>query len=113
MVFDLFPITHDSDAFTHTHSNQYLLINIIGQVLIMGGIFSNNLTLMFEMVTVGLVLLTWGLISIAWPSWKLHIESKQKGNQLRQHCINTRSVDTCIFSCCSWMLDFPQGDWSA
>ena len=79
MVFDLFPITHDSDAFTHTHSNQYLLINIIGQVLIMGGIFSNNLTLMFEMVTVGLVLLTWGLISIAWPSWKLHIESKQKG----------------------------------
>ena len=78
IVFDLFPITHDSEAYTHTHSNQYLLINIIGQSLIMGGIFSNNLSLMFEMVTIGLVLLSWGLISIAWPSWKLHIDSKQK-----------------------------------
>tara|TARA_B100000963_G_scaffold51785_1_gene39957 strand:+ start:1333 stop:2553 length:1221 start_codon:yes stop_codon:yes gene_type:complete len=78
IVFDLFPITHDSEAYTHTHSNQYLLVNIIGQILIMGGIFSNNLSLMFEMVTVGLVLLTWGLISIAWPSWKLHLDSKEK-----------------------------------
>ena len=78
IVFDLFPITHDSEAYTHTHSNQYLLINIIGQSLIMGGIFSNNLSLMFEMVTIGLVLLSWGLISIAWPSWKLHIDSKEK-----------------------------------
>ena len=39
IVFDLFPLTHDSEAYTHTHSNQYLLINIIGQILIMGGIF--------------------------------------------------------------------------
>ena len=78
IVFDLFPITHDSEAYTYTHSNQYLLVNIIGQILIMGGIFSNNLSLMFEMVTVGLVLLTWGLISIAWPSWKLHLDSKEK-----------------------------------
>ena len=75
IVFDLFPLTHDSEAYTHTHSNQYLLINIIGQILIMSGIFSNNLTLMFEMVTIGLVLLSWGLISIAWPSWKLHLDS--------------------------------------
>ena len=75
IVFDLFPLTHDSEAYTHTHSNQYLLINIIGQILIMGGIFSNNLNLMFEMVTIGLVLLSWGLISIAWPSWKLHLDS--------------------------------------
>ena len=75
VVFDLFPLTHDSEAYTHTHSNQYLLINIIGQTLIMGGIFSNNLNLMFEMVTIGLVLLSWGLISIAWPSWKLHLDS--------------------------------------
>ena len=75
IVFDLFPLTHDSEAYTHTHSNQYLLINIIGQILIMGGIFSNNLNLMFDMVTIGLVLLSWGLISIAWPSWKLHLDS--------------------------------------
>ena len=77
MVFDLFPITHDSQAFNHTHSNQYLVINFIGQALIMGGIFSNNLSTMFEMVTIGLVLLCWGLISIAWPSWKLHLDSKE------------------------------------
>ena len=32
---------------------------------------------MFEMVTIGLVLLCWGLISIAWPSWKLHLDSKK------------------------------------
>ena len=75
IVFDLFPLTHDSEAYTHTHSNQYLLINIIGQILVMGGIFSNNLTLMLEMATIGLVLLSWGLISIAWPSWKLHLDS--------------------------------------
>ena len=75
VVFDLFPLTHDSEAYTHTHSNQYLLINIIGQMIIMGGIFSNNLNLMFEMVTIGLVLLSWGLISIARPSWKLHLDS--------------------------------------
>ena len=75
IMFDLFPLTHDSEAYTHTHSNQYLLVNIIGQILIMGGIFSNNLSLMFEMVTIGLVLLSWGLISIAWPSWKLHLDS--------------------------------------
>ena len=75
IIFDLFPITHDSQAYTHTHSNQYLLINFIGQVLIMGGIFSNNLNLMFDMVTIGLVLLSWGLISIAWPSWRLHLDS--------------------------------------
>ena len=75
IVFDLFPLTHDSKAYTQTHSNQYLLINIIGQALIMGGIFSNNLNLMFEMATIGLVLLSWGLISIAWPSWRLHLDS--------------------------------------
>ena len=75
IVFDLFPLTHDSKAYTQTHSNQYLLINIIGQALIMGGIFSNNLSLMFEMATIGLVLLSWGLISIAWPSWRLHLDS--------------------------------------
>ena len=79
IVFDLFPLTHDSQAFTHTHSNQYLLINIIGQSLIMGGIFSNNLSLMFEMTTIGLVLLTWGLVSISWPSWKLHLDSVEQG----------------------------------
>ena len=79
IVFDLFPLTHDSQAFTHTHSNQYLLINIIGQSLIMGGIFSNNLSLMFEMTTIGLVLLTWGLVSISWPSWKLHLDSIDQG----------------------------------
>ena len=79
IVFDLFPLTHDSQAFTHTHSNQYLLINIIGQSLIMGGIFSNNLNLMFEMTTVGLVLLSWGLVSISWPSWKLHLDSVEHG----------------------------------
>ena len=79
IVFDLFPLTHDSQAFTHTHSNQYLLINIIGQSLIMGGIFSNNLNLMFEMTTVGLVLLSWGLVSISWPSWKLHLDSIEQG----------------------------------
>ena len=79
IVFDLFPLTHDSQAFTHTHSNQYLLINIIGQSLIMGGIFSNNLNLMFEMTTVGLVLLSWGLVSISWPSWKLHLHSVEHG----------------------------------
>jgi hypothetical protein len=79
IVFDLFPLTHDSQAFTHTHSNQYLLINIIGQSLIMGGIFSNNLNLMFEMTTIGLVLLTWGLVSISWPSWKLHLDSIEQG----------------------------------
>ena len=39
-----------------------------------------------------------------WPSWKLHIESKQKGINCGN--INTCSVDTCIF-CYSWMLDFP------
>ncbi len=75
IVFDLFPLTHDSKAYTQTHSNQYLLINIIGQALIMGGIFSNNLSLMFEMATIGLVLLSWGLVSIAWPSWRLHLDS--------------------------------------
>ena len=50
MAFDLFPITHDSEAYTHTHSNQYLLVNIIGQCLIMGGIFSNNLALMLSLI---------------------------------------------------------------
>ncbi len=79
IVFDLFPLTHDSQAFTHTHSNQYILINIIGQSLIMGGIFSNNLNLMFEMTTIGLVLLAWGLVSISWPSWKLHLDSIEQG----------------------------------
>lgn len=88
VVFDLFPLTHDSEAYTHTHSNQYLLINIVGQVLIMGGILSNDLNVMFDMATVGLVLLSWGLISIAWPSWKLHLDSM--GNE--KNCGNIALV---------------------
>jgi len=88
IVFDLFPLTHDSEAYTHTHSNQYLMINIIGQVLIMGGLFSNNLTLMFEMVTIGLVLLCWGLITIAWPSWRLHLDSIEN----QQNCGNVALI---------------------
>ncbi len=77
MAFDLFPITHNSNAYTKTHSNQYLMINIVGQLLIIIGIFTNDLQLMFEMFTVGLVLLCWGIITIAWPSWKLHINAFQ------------------------------------
>ena len=77
--FDLFPITHDSKAYTHTHSSQYLLVNIIGQLLIIGGIFTNDLQLMLEMATVGLVLLCWGVVTIAWPSWKLHLSARSNG----------------------------------
>ena len=79
ITFDLFPITHDSKAYTQTHSNQYLLVNIIGQLLIIGGIFTNDLELMLEMATVGLVLLCWGVITIAWPSWKLHLSAMSNG----------------------------------
>jgi hypothetical protein len=73
--FDLFPLTHNLDSYNQTHSTHYLFINIIGQVLIIAGIFSNNLRLLFEMSTIGMVLLCWGIISIAWPSWKLHRNS--------------------------------------
>ncbi|MBT3420132.1 MAG: hypothetical protein HN794_00650 [Euryarchaeota archaeon] len=73
--FDLFPLTHNLDSYNQTHSTHYLFINIIGQVLIIAGIFSNNLQLLFEMSTIGMVLLCWGIISIAWPSWKLHRNS--------------------------------------
>ena len=52
ITFDLFPITHDSKAYTQTHSNQYLLVNIIGQLLIIGGIFTNDL----EKVTISTTL---------------------------------------------------------
>ena len=79
ITFDLFPITHNSKAYTHTHSNQYLLVNIIGQLLIVVGIFTNDLELMLEMATVGLVLLCWGVITIAWPSWKLHLSAMSNG----------------------------------
>ena len=57
IIIDLFPITHDLDAYTETHSNQYLAVNIIGQLVIMVGIFSNDLELMLDMATIGLVLL--------------------------------------------------------
>lgn len=73
--FDLFPLTHNLDSYNQTHSTHYLFINIIGQVLIIAGIFSNDLRLLFEMSTIGIVLLCWGIISIAWPSWKLHRNS--------------------------------------
>lgn len=73
--FDLFPLTHNLDSYNQTHSTHYLFINIIGQVLIIAGIFSNELRLLFEMSTIGIVLLCWGIISIAWPSWKLHRNS--------------------------------------
>ncbi len=73
--FDLFPLTHNLDSYNQTHSTHYLFINIIGQVLIIAGIFSNDLQLLFEMSTIGIVLLCWGIISIAWPSWKLHRNS--------------------------------------
>ena len=75
IIIDLFPITHDLDAYTETHSNQYLAINIIGQLVIMVGIFSNDLELMLDMATVGLVLLSWGTITLAMPSWNLHKNS--------------------------------------
>ena len=73
--FDLFPLTHKLDSYNETHSTHYLFINIIGQLLIIAGIFSNDLQLLFEMGTIGMVLLCWGVISIAWPSWKLHKNS--------------------------------------
>lgn len=73
--FDLFPLTHNLDAYNQTHSTHYLFINLVGQLVIIGGIFSNNLQLLFEMSTIGMVLLCWGVISIAWPSWKLHKNS--------------------------------------
>ena len=34
---------------------------------------------MLEMATVGLVLLCWGVITIAWPSWKLHLTAMSNG----------------------------------
>ena len=73
--FDLFPLTHKLDSYNETHSTHYLFINIIGQLLIIAGIFSNDLQLLFEMGTIGMVLLCWGVISIAWPRWKLHKNS--------------------------------------
>ena len=76
--FDLFPLTHNLDSYNQTHSTQYLFINIVGQLLIVIGIFSNNLKILFEMSTIGMVLLSWGVISIAWPSWKLHKNSKEE-----------------------------------
>ena len=74
--FDLFPITHNLDAYNQTHSTHFLWINMIGQFLIVAGIFSNDLELLFEMSTIGMVLLCWGVFTIAWPSWKLHRNSK-------------------------------------
>lgn len=76
---DLFPLTHNLDSYNQTHSTHYLFINIIGQLLIIAGIFSNNLQLLLEMSTIGMVLLCWGIISIAWPSWKLHRNSIEEG----------------------------------
>ena len=73
--YRLVSITHDLDAYTETHSNQYLAINIIGQLVIMVGIFSADLELMLDMATVGLVLLSWGTITLAMPSWNLHKNS--------------------------------------
>tara|TARA_B110000444_G_C18851490_1_gene606021 strand:+ start:3779 stop:5071 length:1293 start_codon:yes stop_codon:yes gene_type:complete len=76
--FDLLPLTHNLDAYNQTHSTHYLFINLVGQLVIIGGIFSNNLQLLFEMSTIGMVLLCWGVISIAWPSWKLHRNSVEE-----------------------------------
>jgi len=75
ITFDLFPITHNSNAYNETHSTHYLLINIVGQLLIIVGIFTNDITLLMDFSTVGLVLLCWGVGTIAWPSWKLHKNS--------------------------------------
>ena len=75
ITFDLFPITHNSDSYNDTHSTHFILINIIGQLLIVIGIFSNSLELLLEIATVGIVLLCWGVVTIAWPSWKLHKNS--------------------------------------
>ena len=72
ICIDLFPLTHNLDSYNQTHSTHYLWINIVGQLLIVVGIFSNDLDLLFEMSTIGMVLLCWGVLSIAWPSWKLH-----------------------------------------
>ena len=76
ICFDLFPLTHNLDAYNQTHSTHYLFINIIGQLLIIIGIFSSDLDLLMEMSTIGIVLLCWGVLTIAWPSWKLHRNSK-------------------------------------
>ena len=75
ICFDLFPLTHNLDAYNQTHSTHYLFINIIGQLLIIIGIFSNDLELLMEISTIGIVLLCWGVLTIAWPSWKLHRNS--------------------------------------
>ena len=72
ITFDLFPLTHNSNSYNETHSTHYIFINIVGQLLIVIGIFSNNLELLMEISTVGMVLLCWGVGTMAWPSWKLH-----------------------------------------
>ena len=76
ICIDLFPLTHGLDSYNQTHSTHYLWINIFGQLLIVTGIFSNDLDLLLEMSTIGIVLLCWGVLTIAWPSWKLHQNSK-------------------------------------
>ena len=79
IAFDILPLIHGVVTFEYTLLRLYLLINVAGQALILGGLLSNDVQLMQDFSTAGIALLSWSLVMLGDPGKNLH-KNKQSGS---------------------------------
>ncbi len=76
IAFDILPLIHGVVTFEYTLLRLYLLINVAGQALILGGLLTNDVQLMQDFSTAGIALLSWSLVMLGNPGKSLH-QNKQ------------------------------------
>jgi len=76
IAFDILPLIHGVVTFEYTLLRLYLLINVAGQALILGGLLTNDVQLMQDFSTAGIALLSWSLVMLGTPGKSLH-QNKQ------------------------------------
>jgi len=72
IAFDILPLIHGVVTFEYTLLRLYLLINVAGQALILGGLLTNDVQLMQDFSTAGIALLSWSLVMLGTPGKSLH-----------------------------------------
>ena len=80
IAFDILPLIHGVFAFEQTLLRLYLVINVAGQALILGGLLTNDVQLMQDCATAGIALLSWSLVMLGEPGKQLHQNKQSKSD---------------------------------
>lgn len=78
--FDILPLIHGSSPFEETTMRQFWILNVTGQTVLIFSTFMKSLEGIEEFSTVGIVLLSLGVILLGVPGRRLYQESKRKKN---------------------------------